>query len=70
MTESTLEVLSQPEIEGHDPLHALLRKGARELIAQAVEAELASFLAGHADQRLEDGRRAVVRNGYLPERTV
>ncbi|EGV27643.1 transposase mutator type [Thiorhodococcus drewsii AZ1] len=70
MTESTLEGLSQPEIEEHDPLHALLRKGARELIAQAVEVELASFLAGYADQRLEDGRRAVVRNGYLPERTV
>ncbi|EGV28694.1 transposase mutator type [Thiorhodococcus drewsii AZ1] len=45
-------------------------RGARELIAQAVEAELASFLAGYADQRLEDGRRVVVRNGYLPERTV
>ncbi|EGV27869.1 hypothetical protein ThidrDRAFT_4334, partial [Thiorhodococcus drewsii AZ1] len=45
MTESTLEGLSQPEIEGHDPLHALLRKGRGELIAQAVEAELASFLA-------------------------
>ena len=70
MSESTLSVLSQPEIEETDPLHALLRTGARELIAQAVEAELAGFLDGFAEQRLEDGRRAVVRNGYLPERTV
>jgi len=53
-----------------DPLHALLRAGARELIAQAIEAELASFLEGVARLRLEDGRQAVVRNGYLPERRV
>jgi transposase-like protein len=70
MSESTLSVLSQPEIEEADPLHALLREGARELIAKAVEAELAGFLEAYADHRLEDGRRAVVRNGSLPERTV
>jgi len=70
MSQSTLKVLSQPEIEETDPLHALLRAGARELIAKAVEAELASFLESVADQCLEDGRQAVVRNGYLPERTV
>jgi transposase-like protein len=70
MNESTLKGLSQPEIEESDPLHALLRAGARELIAKAVEAELSSFLEGVADQRMEDGRRAVVRNGYLPARRV
>jgi len=70
MRESTLRVLSQPEIGEADPLHALLRAGARELIAKAVEAELESFLEGVAGQRLEDGRQAVVRNGYLPERRV
>lgn len=70
MSESTLRVLSQPEIEGTDPLHALLREGARELIAQAVQAELSAFLDAYGDRRLDDGRRAVVRNGYLPERRV
>lgn len=70
MTESTLSVLSQPQFEETDPLHALLREGARELIAQAVEAELAGFLEAFSEHRLEDGRRAVVRNGHLPERTV
>jgi putative transposase len=68
MSESTLSVLSQPENEETDPLHALLREGARELIAKAVEAELAGFLEAYADHRLDDGRRSVVRNGYLPER--
>ena len=70
MTESTLSVLSQPETEETDPLHALLRRGARKLIAEAIEAELALFLEGYAEQRLEDERQAVVRNGYLPRRTV
>ena len=46
MTESKLSVLSQPEIKETDPLHALLRRGARELIAKAVEAELEVFLGG------------------------
>ena len=40
------------------------------LIAKAVEAELSTFLEQYADKTLEDGRRVVVRNGYLPERTV
>lgn len=70
MNESTLRVLSQPNTEGHDPLHALLRDGARELIAQAVEAELQVLLDQHVGAVLPDGRQAVVRNGYLPERTV
>ena len=70
MTDSTLRALSQPEPQVTDPLHELLRRGARDLIAKAVEAELATFLTQYADQRLDDGRQAVVRNGYLPERTV
>lgn len=51
-----------------DPLTDLLRQGARKLIAQAVEAELEALLELHADKRTEDGQKAVVRNGYLPER--
>ena len=48
----------------------MLRQGAKELIAQAVEAELVSMLEQHQSLRMLDGRQAVVRNGYLPERTV
>ena len=70
MTKSTLRTLSQPEEGVTDPLTELLRNGARELIAQAVEAELQVLLEQHAEHRLPDGRKAVVRNGYLPERTV
>ncbi|MFB2962836.1 transposase, partial [Aeromonas jandaei] len=48
----------------------LLRVGARDLIAQAVEAELQALLEHHAQRKLPDGRQAVVRNGFLPERTI
>ena len=70
MTDSTLQAVTQPENDITDPLHELLRKGAQDLITKAVEAELAMFLEQYADKTLDDGRRAVVRNGYLPERTV
>lgn len=70
MTKFTLTASSQPENNNVDPLTDLLRSGARQLIAQAVEAELQVLLDQHADVRLMDGRQAVVRNGHLPERTI
>ena len=61
--------LRQPE-EIDDPLTAVLRAGARRLLAQAIEAEAESFLAAMADRRLVDGRARLARHGYGPERTV
>ena len=52
-----------------DALTDLLRAGARQLLAQAVEAEVTDFLARHREV-MADGRSRVVRNGYLPERTI
>lgn len=52
-----------------DALGELLKEGARKLLAQAVEAELAELLTQHAGKTVE-GKQAVVRNGYLPERTI
>jgi transposase-like protein len=70
MSKFTLKALSQPENSPIDPLSELLRSGARQLIAQAVEAELQTLLDQHANRLLTDGRQAIVRNGHLPERTV
>lgn len=70
MKNSKLSVVEQPQQIETDPLSALLRSGARALITQAVEAELEILLQQHQDLRLDDGRKAVVRNGYLPERTI
>ena len=53
-----------------DALTALVRHGARQIIAQAVEAELHEFLAPYQSLKDEQGRQAVVRNGYLPTRTI
>lgn len=53
-----------------DPLTDLLRKGARELLQTAVEAELDAFLAEYAKHRTPEGQAAVVRNGHHPERAV
>ena len=67
--DSTVVRFPQPEAID-DPLTAVLRAGARRLLAQAIEAEAETFLAAMADQRLADGRARVVRHGYGPERTV
>ena len=53
-----------------DPLTDLRHQGARQSIAQAVEAELNGFLAAHADQTDAAGRRRLVRHGHLPVRAV
>lgn len=53
-----------------DQLTEVLRNGARALLAQAVEAEVAGFLAQHADLKTKDGHQRVVRHGHLPEREV
>jgi hypothetical protein len=61
--------LAQPG-EFCDALTEVLRRGARTLLAQAVEAEVASFLESHADKLTEDGQRRLVRHGHLPERMI
>jgi|688.fasta_scaffold203660_1 putative transposase len=53
-----------------DPLTEVLRQGAKELIKKAVELELSEMLSAYSDLRLMEGRPAVVRNGYLPERQI
>ena len=53
-----------------DQLTEVLRRGARCLLAQAVEAEVADFLGGHGELKTGDGRQRVVRHGHLPEREV
>ena len=69
MTDSNVFQLSQPGTLS-DPLTEVLRSGARALLAQAVAAEVAGFLEGHADKLTEDGRQRLVRHGHLPEREI
>jgi len=69
MTQSNVVELTDRASET-DPLTELIRQGARQLIHQAIEAELESLLAQYAGQQTADGKAAVVRNGYLPERNI
>ena len=69
MKKDNVTELVQPG-EFKDRLTEILRQGARNLVLQAVEAEFASFLQSHESERLEDGRKRVVRHGHLPERKV
>ena len=57
-------------VESTDPLTELLRSGARQLLQEAIEAEVQELLATHSDRVLEDGRAGVVRNGHLPARAI
>jgi putative transposase len=53
-----------------DELTELSRTEARNLIQQAVEAELAGFMEQFSGRSLDDGKAAVVCNGYHPERDI
>ena len=71
MNEDTvIRLKRQEEEKGFDILTDILRRGAKKLLAQAIEAEISEYLEQYGNERLEDGKKAVVRNGYLPERTV
>ena len=53
-----------------DLLTQLLQTGARQLLAQAIEAEVSEFLTQFQGRTLDNGRAAVVRNGHQPERDI
>lgn len=53
-----------------DLLSDLIRNGARQLIHQAVEVELAEFMHQFSDRQMANGQAAVIRSGYQPEREI
>lgn len=56
--------------ESGSPLDALVREGARKMLQAALESEVQDFLDLHASRVDVQGRRQVVRNGYLPPREI
>src|ERR1700733_2462354 len=70
MSQSTTEIRIVPMVASQDVLTDLLRDGARRLLAQTIEAEVASWIDDHAHLKDDQGRRQVVRNGHLPERAI
>lgn len=70
MKKNTVVELKKPEVAAEDPLMEILRKGAREMLARALEAEVDTFLEHFDHVRDASGKRMVTRNGSLPERQV
>jgi len=70
MKEDTVVSFRQPGSFSADLLTDVLGSGARRLLAQAVEAEVEAHIAAHSDLTDDQGRRRIVRHGYLPEREI
>jgi len=64
------ESLEEKSCELACTLDELAREGARRMLMQALEEEVAAYLAAHAEERDEQGRRRVVRNGKARARQV
>jgi putative transposase len=60
----------QSEVPERWDLDTLAREGARRMLAEALEEEVAAYIARHAEVRDEDGRAQVVRNGRARTRKV
>src|SRR5690242_18751815 len=71
-----LTVVADPEVtpavavSSESPIDEIVREGARRMLAAALEAEVAAYIAEHVDQVDQDGHRLVVRNGHAVPRQV
>jgi hypothetical protein len=63
MNNDTTTSLQMPEDATKDVLAEILRDGARKMLGEAIEAEVAEHIAKHAQERDAAGRRLVDRNG-------
>jgi hypothetical protein len=69
MQEVTTTSLAFP-CTSRDALSEILCQGAQAMLTTAIEAEVADWTDSHRDLKDERGHRWVVRNGYLPERSI
>jgi putative transposase len=70
MNDATTNAAALPLDPDKDVLTDVLRRGATQLLAQAIQAEVAAYLASRSHLRDAAGRQQVVRNGSLPQRTI
>ena len=70
MTKPTETLVEFPRQSARDVLTEVLRTGARQLLATAIEAEVDEYVAVRAKTVDAAGRRGVVRNGHLPKRAL
>ena len=72
-----LKIVREDSESNHDAsesggslLDEIVRDGARQMLAAALQAEVAAYVEAAADQVDENGHRLVVRNGYHAAREV
>ncbi len=70
MQETTADRSVVPVPQSRDVMTEILRAGAQKMLAEMIQHEVEDWLAEHAHLRDEQGRRQVVRNGYLPQRKI
>jgi transposase-like protein len=70
VNQSTSDIRIVPLPDSRDVLGEILRQGAREMLARAIQAEVADWIESHAHITDSTGRRQVVRNGFHPERNI
>jgi len=69
MVHTTTESIVFPGT-ARDALSEILRQGAQQMLAHAIEAEVAEWIDARSAATDQRGRRQVVRNGHLPERKI
>ena len=67
---STCDARIVPLPNSKDVLSDVLRQGAQKMLAEAIAAEVQEWIEQRAECRDERGRQQVVRNGFLPQRTL
>ncbi len=63
-------IINLNKLEQNDPLQEVLGEGARKLLATAIESEVTAFIEQQSGLKTDEGKPAVVRNGYLSERSI
>lgn len=68
--ENIVDLKRQAQVVNRSDLDGLLAEGARKMLQQAIENEVAEYIEAHGNERDEQGHRLVVRNGRLPQRDI
>src|ERR1700730_2141511 len=67
---STNETRIVPLPTSGDVLTEVIGQGAKQVLSQAIEAEVSEWIERHQQHEDAQGRQQVVRNGFLPQRTI
>ena len=70
MKDDNVISMEKPEGNFHDHLTEILRQGCTRILKEALEVEIEAFIEHYKHFKDDEGKKRVIRNGYLPEREV